>query len=238
LIVPDYAGGRDASVRFKEFIEELNPQAQIVVEEHPKLGTTDYTATINKVMAARPDYVWTQVYGSDLLTFSKQAASLGLFKQLNNRFMTVYDGNTLKALGENAPLGSDGYQLAPFNYLMQSSAEMREMIAQYKAKTGGYPSDWTLLAYDCVMAWAQAANAAKTTAADAVMRIVESAAFNSSRGVLRFAKYDHELDAPVFIGKVSQSKEFGQPVLDIEEVVPAKVTHPSEDQVLKMRRSE
>jgi branched-chain amino acid transport system substrate-binding protein len=238
LIVPDYAGGRDASIRFKEFMKELNPQAQIVVEEYPKLGATDYTATINKVLAAQPDYVWTQVYGSDLLTFSKQAAALGLFKQINNKFMTVYDGNTLKALGNNAPVGSEGYQLAPFNQLLKSGADTRDIVTQFKAKTGDYPSDWSLLAYDCVIAWANAASAAKSTDADAVMRSIESTAFNSTRGALRFAKYDHEVEAPVYIGKVTQSKEFGQAVLDIEEVVPASTTHPAEAVIQKMRQSE
>lgn len=238
LIVPDYAGGRDASTRFKEFIKELSPQAQIVVEEYPKLGATDYTATINKVLSAHPDYVWTQVYGSDLLTFSKQAAALGLFKQINNNFMTVYDGNTLKALGDNAPVGSEGYQLAPFNHLVKSGVDAHDIVTQFKAKTGDYPSDWSLLAYDCVTAWANAANAAKSTDADAVMRSIESVTFNSARGLLRFAKYDHEVEAPVYIGKVIQSKEFGQAVLDIDEVVPASITHPAETVINKMRQME
>src|SRR5262249_29015837 len=37
----DFAGGRAGANRFKEFIKEMNPQAQIVVEEYPKWGTLD-----------------------------------------------------------------------------------------------------------------------------------------------------------------------------------------------------
>jgi branched-chain amino acid transport system substrate-binding protein len=46
------------------------------------------------------------------------------------------------------------------------------------------------------------------------------------------------VEAPVYIGRVTQSKEFGQPVLDIEEVVPASITHPAEAVIQKMRLSE
>lgn len=235
LVVPDYAGGRASALRFKEFLKELNPQAQIVVEEYPKLGATDYTATINKVLAAKPDYVWSQIYSGDLLTFSKQATALGFFKQINNRFMTVMDTNTLKMLGDNAPLGIEGYQYAPFNYLGKSG-EGKAFVAQYKAQTGSYPSDWAVTAYDCLTTWAHAANLAKSTDADAVVRAIEGNEFTTLRGPLRFGKFDHEADVPVYFGKVVASKEYGQPVLDIDAVVPASMTRPSQATVEKARK--
>lgn len=235
LVVPDYAGGRASALRFKEFLKELNPQAQIVVEEYPKLGATDYTATINKVLAAKPDYVWSQIYSGDLLTFSKQATALGFFKQINNRFMTVMDANTLKMLGDNAPIGIEGYQYAPFNYLGKSD-EGKAFIAQYKAQNGSYPSDWAVTAYDCVMTWAHAATVAKTTDADALLRAIEGNEFTTLRGALRFGKFDHEAEVPVYFGKVVASKEYGQPVLDIDEVVPASKTRPSQAIVEKARK--
>jgi branched-chain amino acid transport system substrate-binding protein len=237
VMVPDYAGGRSAVGRFKEFLKEANPQAEIVVEEYPKLGATDYTPTINKILAAKPDYVWAQVYGSDLLTFAKQATALGFFKQVNNHFMTVYDANTLKILGEYAPVGTEGYQYAPFNYLA-NKPEAKDFVAQFKAKTGNYPSDWATSAYDCVMAWAQAATAAKSTDADKVMQAIESNTFDTMRGSLRFGKYDHEGEVPVYLGKVAQSKEFGQAVLDIDEVAKAEATRPSQAVVEKARKGE
>lgn len=235
LLVPDYAGGRAAAVRFKEFMKELNPQAQIVVEEYPKLGATDYTASINKILAARPDYVWAQIFSSDLLTFVKQGKALDFFKQINNRFMTVLDAGTLKMLGDNAPLGTEGYQYAPFNFLGKSG-EAKELVAQYKAKNGNYPSDWAIGAYDCVMTWAQAVNEAKTTVPEGLMRAIEGQEFTTLRGPVRFGKYDHEAEVPVYFGKVVAGKEYGQPVLEIDEVAPAKATRPSLAVVEKARK--
>jgi branched-chain amino acid transport system substrate-binding protein len=225
LMVPDYAGGRSAAVRFKEFMKELNPQAEIVAEEYPKLGALDYTPSINKILAAKPDYVWAQIYSADMATFAKQAKAVDFFKQINNRFMTVLDTKTLKALGEYAPVGTDGYQYAPFNYL-EKTPEAKDFVAQFKAKTGNYPSDWAIAAYDSVMVWAQAVAAAKSTDSEALFKAIETQPFPSLRGPLRFGKDDHQGDVPIYFGKVAAGKEYGQPVLEIDDVVPAKMTLP------------
>jgi branched-chain amino acid transport system substrate-binding protein len=234
VISADYAGGRANANRFKEFIKEMNPQAEIVVEEYPKFGATDYTASINKVLAAKPDYVWTVLFGADLITFSKQAQALGFFDQVKNGFMALYDGNTLKALGQNAAVGTDGWQRAPAN-LLATSTDGKDYIAGFKAKYGSYPSDWTTLGYDCVSVWAQAANAAKSIEPNAVMAAIETREFQSVRGAVRFGKFDHQLEAPIYIGKVVQDKQFEQPVLNIVETIPGKVARPSEETVRKLR---
>ncbi len=235
LMSPDYAGGRSLINRFRDSLKEMNPQAEIVVEEYPKFGASDYTASINKILAAKPDYVFSVLFASDLLTFSKQANSVGFFKQINNRFLALYDFNTLKAMGDNAPVGTEGWQRAPTNHLLKQHASAKEFIDGFKAKTGGFPSDWTIMTYDCVMTWAQAASAAKSIEPDAVMKAIETGSFESSRGSYRFAAYDHQADVATYLGKVEQSKEFGQPVLAIQEVLSGAASRPTEEQVRSVR---
>lgn len=234
IVSADYAGGRLGVSRFRDRLKELNPGVEIVVEEYPKFGATDYTAAINKLLAAKPDYVFSSLFGADLLTFSKQAKAVDFFKQINNHFIALYDFNTLRALGDNAPVGTDGWQRAPASHFVKS-ADGRAFVEQFKAKNNAYPSDWASMGYDCVMTWAQAANAAKSIQAEAVMKQIETMEFKSPRGAFRFQKYDHQADVPTYVGKVEMSAEFGQPVLNIFEVVPANVARPSEAQVLKAR---
>jgi branched-chain amino acid transport system substrate-binding protein len=235
IVSADYAGGRANANRFKEFMRELNPKAEIVVEEYPKFGATDYTASINKILAAKPDYVYTVLFGSDLLTFSKQAAAIGFFSEIKNHFMALYDGNTLKALADNAAIGTEGWQRAPVNLLAKLSPEGAAYVSGFKASAGHYPSDWTTLAYDCVTVWAQAANAAKSVEPDAVMAAIESKEFQSIRGDFRFGKFDHQAEVPVFIGSVVQNKEFDQPLLDVTSIIPGAQVRPSEETVKKLR---
>jgi branched-chain amino acid transport system substrate-binding protein len=238
IVAADYAGARTNAVRFMELMKEMNPNVEFVIEEYPKLGAIDYTATINKILAAKPDYVFTSLYGSDLVTFSKQATAVGFFKQIDDRFIALYDESTLKSLGQFAPIGSDGGQFVPASYLATASPQSKEYVNQFKAKYGVVPSDWTTSAYECVMIWAQAATTAKTTDADAVMHAVESSDFKVIRGTLRFAKYDHQADTPMFIGRVDYSKELKQPVMTITDVIPGATLQPSEAVVMKARQSQ
>ncbi|MFT3814929.1 MAG: ABC transporter substrate-binding protein [Acidovorax sp.] len=235
ILSADYVGGRSYMRNFKEFLKEANPQAEIVIEEYPKFGSMDYTASINKLLAAKPDYVFSILFGADLLTFSKQASSVGFFKQVNNHFSALYDENTLKALGDFAAIGTDGSQRAPASYFLKGSPEAQRYVSQFKAKYGGYPSDWSTLGYDCVMTWAAAANAAKTTDADAVMKALREGTFASARGSFTFSPYDHLANVPVYLGKVEYSPERKQPVLAIHTVVPSSSVHATEAQVKKAR---
>ena len=238
LIGADYAGGRSNIVRFKEFLKAANPNIEFVDEEYPKLGAIDYTANINKVLASNPDYVFTIFYGNDLITFSKQAAAVGFFKQINNKFEALYDESTLKVIGDNAAIGSDARQRAPAGYLAKASPQSAEYIKRFRAKYGDVPSDWMTLAYDCVMTWAQAAEFAKTTDADPVMKAIETHEFSSMRGPLHFAAFDHQADNPVFSGIVTYSAELKQPVVDIKEIIPGSLIRPSEAIVMKSRQAQ
>ncbi len=235
VVAADFAGGRIGANRFKEFIKELNPSSEIVVEEYPKFGATNYTPSINKILAAKPDYVFTMLFGNDLVTFINQAQAVGFFQQVGNKFSALYDGNTLKTLGNNAPIGTDGFQVAAVNALAKLSPESKAFIEAFKAKNNQYPSDWSTLAYDCISVWAQASNMAKSIDPDKVMAAIESQTFKSPRGALKFGSFDHQAEAPTYIGKVIQSKEFDQAVLDILETIPGAVSRPNEALVKKMR---
>ncbi|MBO9353973.1 ABC transporter substrate-binding protein [Bordetella petrii] len=235
VVSADYAGGRSGANRFKQFIKELNPKAEIVVEEYPKFGATDYSASLNKILAAKPDYVWTFLFGSDLITFTKQANALGFFKQIDNKFIALYDGNTLKALGGDAAVGTEGFQRAPANLLLTLSPESKAYVEGFKKEYGFYPSDWTTLAYDCVMTWAQAATKAKSVEPKDVVGVIGGGEFQSVRGPFRIGEFDHQAEVPIYIGTVAQDQAFGQPVLNITDIIPGKTVRPSEEDLRSMR---
>ncbi|MFT3814902.1 MAG: ABC transporter substrate-binding protein [Acidovorax sp.] len=238
VLAADYTGGRIGANRFKEFLKQFNPQAEIVVEEYPKFGASDFTPPINKILAAKPDYVFSMLFGNDLLTFSKQAGAVGFFQQINHRISGLYDGLTLKAMGSNAPIGTDGYQAAAMNGIAASSPEGKKFVETYKAKHGHYPSDWSVVGFECVSVWAQAANSAKSLEPGKVMAAIESQTFKSPRGDFKFGKFDHQAEVPVYIGKVAQSTEYGQAVVEMKEIVPGKDSRPSEQAVMKMRKGD
>src|SRR5712692_6870018 len=103
-IHPDYAYGRNAAEHFTLAIERLLPGTQVVSESWPKLGTTDYTSHITKILSSQPDLLYTSVWGGDYVAWYKQAIRYGLFEKMKVA-TTLAFGVAPHALGKDHPEG-------------------------------------------------------------------------------------------------------------------------------------
>jgi branched-chain amino acid transport system substrate-binding protein len=112
VLAPDYSFGHTEADAFKARLKELNPNAKIIGEDYPKLGATDYTSYINKILAAQPDLVYSNIYSGDLVTFVKQAKPYDFFNKV--QFATLTSTNDLQTLGADYPINLLGYARAPF----------------------------------------------------------------------------------------------------------------------------
>lgn len=84
-----------------------------------------------------------------------------------------------------AAAGAEGFHRAPANLLLTPSPESKAYIEGYKKVYGSYPSDWSTLAYDCVMTWAQAATRARSMEPADVVKTRDDGAFQSVGGARR-----------------------------------------------------
>ena len=150
--------------------------------------------------------------GQNLITFSKQAEAVGFFDTIKRHFTALYTSDTLRALGQAAPVGTDGYARAPFNEIIKNTPVGKNYVESFRTAQGNFPSDWATQGYECMMTWAQAVKKANSFEADALMKAIETTQFTLPRGNLTFGKYDHQLNVPTYIGKVVQSSKYGQPL--------------------------
>lgn len=80
-INPDYALGRDMWRLFLTALKKLRPDIEVVHEAWPPLGSADFTPHISALDMAKPDLIYTSLWGGDLVTFIKQAEPVGLFRK-------------------------------------------------------------------------------------------------------------------------------------------------------------
>jgi branched-chain amino acid transport system substrate-binding protein len=103
-IHPDYSYGRNASEHFTLAAERLLPGSQVVSENWPKLGTTDFSSHITKILSSEPDLLYTSVWGGDYVAFYKQALRYGLFDKMKVA-TTLALGVAPHAIGKDHPEG-------------------------------------------------------------------------------------------------------------------------------------
>ncbi len=106
-IHPDYSYGHNAFDHGKLVMEKLIPGVQVVSEGWPKLGTTDFTTHITKAISAKPDMLFSSVWGGDYVAFYKQALGYGMFKSMKFT-STIAFGVAPHAIGKDHPQGAIG----------------------------------------------------------------------------------------------------------------------------------
>jgi branched-chain amino acid transport system substrate-binding protein len=211
-IAPDYAYGRDAVGAFVDFIKKARPDIEIVDQQWPKLGQSDFTPFINAQMAKKPDAVFCDVYGGDFVTFAKQAAPLGYFKAINNRLVDSGEVGTTdeaQALGKDYPYGiwSDAYD--PVIWPENEPAAHKTYIEHLKAFTKEkYASGWAIMGYASIMALADGIKKAGSTNSDKVAKAMLGLSFDTPIGKLTFNEKTHETEMGEFWGQMVKDDRY------------------------------
>jgi branched-chain amino acid transport system permease protein len=209
IVGPDYEFGHIQAAAFERRLKETRPEVEIVGRIWTKPGEQDYSDHIAAIRTARPEAVYSNLFGSDLVTFTRQANQHGFFDGL--AFAAMYDVDALQALGNDAVEGVIGYERGPFHVIRKLAPSQRfeTFIRQYGAATNKYPSAWAINAYDAVMTWAKAVTKADSFDTEKVVDALEGLELDSLRGPGRFIrKEDHQANVGSYIGIVAWDTNF------------------------------
>lgn len=218
-IGPDYEYGRTMWDVFKAKMSKVNPQAQFIGEQWPKLFAPDYTSYINAILAAKPDAVFCTLWGGDLVTFIKQAKPYGLFDKMKFIIATGADVTVTKALGKEMPTGVIADQRYYF-YWPQTPVN-EAFVKAYQAAYKDYPSAWAAEGYDGVQFLAAGIKKAGSLDTDKVIAALEGLTLELPRGKATLRKQDHQLSCDFMVGETAFTKEYPFAIVDKQKVFPA-----------------
>jgi branched-chain amino acid transport system substrate-binding protein len=210
-IAPDYAYGRDAVAAFVDFIKKARPDIEIVDQQWPKLGQSDFTPFITAQMSKQPQAIFCDVFGGDFVTLAKQAAPLGYFKAIDNRLVDGGEVGTTDAaiaLGADYPYGiwSDAYD--PVIWPENEPADHKAYIERLKAFTHEqYASGWAIMGYGSILAIVEGIKKANSTNSDKVAAAMVGLSFDTPIGKLTFNK-NHETEMGEFWGQMVKDDRY------------------------------
>jgi len=229
----DYEASHQGLKFFKERLAVINPGAEFVAEAWPKLGEPDYASFITRINSARPDVLFSYLWGADLVGFVKQAKPYGLFDRM--RVGTLLFMDDLKALGTEMPSNVFGQMRAPFFALEGPLAE--DFIKRYRARFNGeYPADWAIMGYEAMLVYGQAIKIAGSVEPEALIKAMEKGEFQLIRGKVTFRGIDHQGNVPSFVGRTVADARYPFKILTDVLRVPAMSIWPTEQEVLASRK--
>ncbi len=103
VINQDYAWGRDSWEIWKTAMDALKPGVRVVAEMFPRFGSTDFSTEITRLLALRPDVVYSTSWGGELVTFIRQATERRLHERTT--FVLPVAEASLQILGRSMPEG-------------------------------------------------------------------------------------------------------------------------------------
>src|SRR5262249_30569715 len=197
---------------FSDFIKKARPDMEIVDQQWPKLGQSDFTAFITAQMAKQPEAVFCEVFGGDFVTLAKQAAPLGYFKAINNRLVDGGEVGTTDvalAMGADYPYGiwSDAYD--PVIWPNNEPPEHKLFSENIKAFTKEQvASGWAIMGYSSIYALVEAIKKANSTDSDKVAKAMAGLTFDTPVGKRTFEGTTHEPAMGEFGGQMVKDDHY------------------------------
>lgn len=205
---PDYSFGHDSVDGFLAALDELDVDYKVVSQQFPALDDPNIGPALNDLVAADPDYVYNAQYGNDLVTFTKQAAQFNFFDKTT--LIGMFGVSELEALDGIVPAGTVAFNRGPF----WAFDEADDFVTSYQEEYDELPSEWALLAYTAVQAWAQGVEEAGDFDGEPVSEALSGASVSTIRGDITFRECDHQAEVSEFVGELSDKPhpKYGVPL--------------------------
>ena len=223
---PDYSYGRNAAEHFTLAFERLVPGVQNVSDSWPKLGTTDFTSHITKILSADPDLLFTSVWGGDYVAFYKQALRYGLFDKMKVA-TTLAFGVAPHALGKDHPEGVLAGVHSNYHFTYPGGDRWplnKEFVAKYFKRWNEYPNFQSEGAYVTLYMLKQAIEKANKLVGgwpddEVIISQLEGMGYDSPSGYVYIRPDNHQGYKDAVTGFSKNVAEYPFPVWDPNRII-------------------
>lgn len=218
---PDYSFGRDGIAAFKKAAEELG--AEIVLEEYADPAATDFTSNLQKVIEAKPDYLFVVWAGAN--SPWNQIADL----KLQDKGIKISTGapdipalTTMEAL-----VGMEGFSV--YYHTLPDNDVNDWLVEKHKEKyDGAVPDLFTPGGMTAAISIIEALKKSEGNAdGNELIGVMEGMSFETPKGKMTFRAEDHQALQTMYSVKLEKLAGFDYPVpVLIRELSPSETEPP------------
>lgn len=218
IMAPDYNFGTISAHWVHEYAKKYG--AEVVGEDFLALTVTDYAPTIQKIQAAKPDFVVALPVGANQTGFLEQFAAAGLKKTIGVVSTNYGSGNQQVVVSPEAGEGliaDQGY------FMVVDNPANAKFVKQWTAKYGDKEPiiSEAVDVWNAVHLWAEAVNKAGTADAKPVIAALESGlTFDAPNGTVKLEPGSHHLRQNIYIAEGDAHHSF-KIIQTFENVAPS-----------------
>lgn len=230
VVYPNYEYGQSAVASFKELLKKAQPDVEFVAEQAPPLGKIDAGAVAQALADAKPDAIFSSLFGPDLAKFVREGQTRGLFKGVEVFNLLAGEPEYLDPLKEESP---DGWYVTGYPWSELKTPEHTKFLNAYQAKFKDYPRLGSVVGYATVMSAAEAIKKAGSLDQEKLVAAMKGLTLITPFGMVEYRPIDHQSTMGAYVGQIGVKD--GKGYMKNWRFVDGKDALPSDADVQKMR---
>lgn len=230
IVYPNYEYGQSATAAFKKLMKEKQPDIEFVIEQAPPLGKIEAGAVVDAIAAAKPDAIFSSLFGADLAKFVREGNTRGLFKGIEVFNLLAGEPEYLDPLKDEAP---EGWYVTGYPWEQINTPEHKAFREAYKKKFNDYPRLGSIVGYATVQSAAAVIKKAGSLDTEKLVAAMKGLTHMTPLGQITYRPQDHQSTMGAYVGRITVKDGKGT-MKDWHYADGAKYL-PSDAEVAKMR---
>lgn len=201
IVYPNYEYGQSATASFKKLMSKAQPGVQFVGEQAPPLGKIDAGAVVQALVDAKPDAIFSSLFGPDLQKFVREGNTRGLFKNTVVFNLLAGEPEYLDPLKDETP---EGWYVTGYPWSEIKTPEHQKFLAAYQAKFKDYPRLGSIVGYATMYSVANMIKKAGAVDTEKMIAAMKGMEMSTPIGPIVYRAVDHQSTMGAYVGRLAK----------------------------------
>jgi len=230
IVYPNYEYGQAATAAFKQQMQAQQGGGLEFIEQAVPLGKIEPGAVVQALADAKPDAIFSSLFGPDLARFVREGNLRGLFKDRSVFNLLGGEPEYLDPLKDEAPVG---WFVTGYPWYAIDTPEHKRFLDAYRKKFDDYPRLGSVVGYSAVKTAAAAIQRAGATDTDKLVAAMQDLRVATPFGAITYRALDHQSTMGAYVGRTDLRD--GKGVMVDWRYADGKDYLPPDDVVRKLR---
>jgi branched-chain amino acid transport system substrate-binding protein len=230
IVYPNYEYGQAATAAFKQQMQAQQGGGLEFVEQAVPLGKIEPGAVVQALADAKPDAIFSSLFGPDLARFVREGQLRGLFKDRPVFNLLGGEPEYLDPLKDEAPIG---WFVTGYPWYSIGTPEHKRFLDAYRKKFDDYPRLGSVVGYSAVKTAAAALQRAGATDTEKLVAAMQDLRVATPFGAITYRALDHQSTMGAYVGRTDLRD--GKGVMVDWRYADGKDYLPPDDVVRKLR---
>ncbi len=201
IVYPNYEYGQSATAAFKKLLKQAQPDVEFVAEQATPLGKIDAGPVVQALADAKPDAIFSSLFGPDLSRFVREGNTRGLFKGKEVFNLLAGEPEYLDPLKDETP---EGWWVTGYPWSAIKTPEHTKFLADYQKRFKDYPRLGSVVGYSTIWTVANAMRKAKSVDTEKLIEAMRGLEMPTPIGPIVYRPVDHQSTMGAYIGRLAK----------------------------------